>query len=40
MAEIADAHHISTRGAEAAAAAEYLSAAVFASEGEPALSWT
>jgi hypothetical protein len=34
MAEIADAHRISTLGAEAAAAAEYLSAALYVWEGD------
>jgi predicted nucleic acid-binding protein len=34
MAEIADAHRVSTLGAEAAAAAEYLSAALYVWEGD------
>ena len=34
MAEIADAHRISTLGAEAAAAAEHLSAALYVREGD------
>jgi hypothetical protein len=34
MAEIADAHRVSTLGAEAAAAAEHLSAALYVWEGD------